>query len=117
MVTNLVKCHAPGVRQMKICYDLNHWDAFENGLFEPVDHEAKYCGTVDSIFHDDKFPPKLEKWCDVLRRTEQKTLYQAVGKMTQDITWLKQLRITGFEEERDVQQKIEEFQALIQARN
>lgn len=40
-VTQLLKCHVPGVRQVKICCGRVHWDDFEKGPFKLVRDRLK----------------------------------------------------------------------------
>ena len=119
MIRQLLKHHAPGVRHLKIyCipsyrYDgdrRNHWDDFEDGPFETTSDGLKPSW-------DERFPlnPRLGPRSPVDYKAE-KVFCQAIADMAQEITWLKQLRIAGFDEDGPNRQRVEDLRALLNDR-
>ena len=120
MTTQLLKHHAPRVRRLKIYfisgyrYDgdcRNHWDDFEDGPFDTTSDGLKPSW-------DERFPlkPCLAPRSPFVYEVE-KIICQAIADMVQEITWLKQLRIAGFEEDDPHRQGIEDLQALVKNRH
>ena len=144
VVTRLLKCYAPGVRQIKIfrvpippipplvdsiqredCVywdesDCVHWDEFEDGPFE-ADHQGL-------SLEDMRSPPALWDSDDedslhrllfrsnLVRLKEEMAIYQAIVGMIQEITWLNHLRVTGFDGDYQTRRKVEDLQTLVKNR-
>ena len=82
VMTQLLKYHAPGIREIQI----------------QIHHRPCY------YYEQEKF------------NEQEKTLYQATADMIHEITWLKQLRITAFDENGQHRQEMEDLQALVNNR-
>ena len=111
VVTQLLKCHVPRLRHIKYCHDHTQWDEFDNGKFEPID---------DGQENEDLFPYEdvdvLNGDLYMVFREEHLAVYEAMVHMVGEITWLKQLSITGLHKSDPTWQKTEELQALVKNR-
>ena len=103
VVTQLLKYHALNIRQIKICH-------FINPDSEELRHKFWWSQVIDGpgVPTDDR--------PDLVRLEEAKALCQAIAGMVQEITWLKHLRITGFEGEGQHRQVMEDLQTLVNKR-
>lgn len=133
VVAQLLKCYAPGVRQIKICcvpipqFEFIgrriyiHWDDFEYGPFEPTDNDLKPLEDTglqpalwdlddENSLHDLSFRPGS------VRLEEEKAIYQAISDMVQELTWLNHLRVTGLDEDDQTRRKVEDLQTLVKNR-
>ena len=129
VVTQLLKCYAPGVRQIKICRvaipvfglkreDCVHWDVFENGPFEANHHGLKTLEGMrlsPPLWGPDDAEHDLKRYRpDSVRLEEEEAVHQAVLDMVQEITWLNYLRVTGDD---GIRLKVEDLQTLVKNRN
>ena len=136
VVTQLLKCYAPGVRQIKICHVpvpefgfierevYVHWDEFEYGPFEP---SPNYLETLEGM----RLPPALWDSDDAhpslfsllkfrpnsVRLEEEKAIYQAIIDMVQEITWLTNLRVTGLDGDDQIRRRVDDLQTLVKNRS
>lgn len=112
-ITHLLKSHVPDVRQVKICRGCDHWDGFEDGPFKPVDFEPeRLVSSCRVISCWDELPDLVPD----VRRGEQEAMYKATADLVREITWLKQLSVTGFDEDDPAYQKLEDLQTLVKTR-
>ena len=131
VVTQLLKCYAQGVRQIKICrvpipeFDFIereiyiHWDEFEYGPFEPTDDGLKTFEDKElspALWDSDDAHPSLRFRPDSVRLEEEKAICQAIIAMVQEITWLSHLRVTGLDGDNQTRQKVEDLQTLVNNR-
>ena len=124
-VTQLFKYHVPGLRQVKLCRnirgyrDIRGWDEFEMGPFmqaydilEDRGKESSHNDDIDLETYKSLFPKALP----AVSRDQEEAMYKAVKDMVQEIPWLKQLSVDGFDEEESTHQKMKELQALVKTR-
>lgn len=127
-VTQLSKYHIPGLRQFKICRDdrfrrdfgtVRGWDGFENSLFTPaydiLEEGGKKSGHNNGVDINDPgiYAPRPPL---AIHRKQEEAILKAVTHMVQEITWLKQLSFAGSHQQSPSYQKMEELQALVEAR-
>ena len=120
MITQLLKSHVPGAREVKICHDPfqdpDHWDAFEDGIFEPVD-EIMEDDPASPFAREIQLPSALGgNPLHFSTRETQDAMCRAMEEIVEKVTWLKRLRITGFGQESAASDKVEELEAMVNAR-
>lgn len=136
--TQLLKCHVPGVRQVKICRGLVDQDQYEKEPAKLVDDGLEGFGENDSD-HTTKsqaqmFAPKQTEMVSndadfddqgtdghyhppsAVRREEQEAMYKATADMVQEITWLDQLSFAGFDQDVPAFEKMKQLEALVKVR-
>ena len=104
--TQLLKSHAPGVCQVKIGLGRDHWDGFEEGPFKPVIFTSTLV-CLKGLFPD---------YVRTIHPEEQETMYKGMADMVREITWLKQLSVTGFDKDDPAYQKLQDLQTLVKTR-
>ena len=124
-VTQLLKYHVPGLRQVKVCCSIRGclyirgWDEFERGPFIPAYDILKDRGKKSSHNNEpdlEAYRGLLPKALQIVRQEQEEVMYKAVRGMIQEITWLKQLSFAGFDEKESTHWKMKGLHALVKAR-
>ena len=134
LVTRLLECHVPGVRQVKISYNGDHWDRFESAHLEMF---GKGSESFESQGNNNSHPKKsahedspLPTFWDFdeesqdeltnplldVRGKEQVATYRATFHMVQMIPWLKHLSVVGFDKDLPAYQKMKDLETLVRTR-
>lgn len=117
LVTRLLKCLTPAVSQIKFCLTSIPWDEFESGPFELTKDKGEHTRPLamwDSDGASDLDYPLNEELKASLQ--EQEVMFTAIKYLAEEVSSLKQLRVTGFNKSHQVYQKVQRLQASIDDR-
>ncbi len=114
-ITRLLKHRAPGVCQVKICRDVTYREELEDGSFE-LNKGSEFSIGWTKMWGSEDGGEDGHRPHAMIRRREQEAMYKAIEEMVEEITWLKDLTVTGFEKKDPARPKIENLQAMVKSR-
>ncbi len=115
-ITQLIKCHAPGVCQVNVCRNVTHWEELEDGSFVLVNEGFEYSSGWSEMWDSEDEDEDGLRPDTTIRQLEQKAMYKGIEEMVGEITWLKDLTVTGFEKIDPAWPKVERLQAIVKSR-
>ncbi len=113
--TQLLKHHAPGICQVNVCRNVNHREELEDGPFKLVNEAFEFISGWSMWDSEDEGEDGLRPHATI-RQLEQKAMYRGIEEMVEEISWLKDLTVTGFEKNNPARPKIEKLQAMVKSR-
>ena len=111
-ITQLLKHHAPGICQVNV----NYREELEDGSFRLVNEGFEFNSVWSEMGgSEEEGEDGLRPYASI-RHLEQNAMYKGIEEMVEEITWLKDLTVTGFEKRDPARPKIEKLQAMVKSR-